>query len=397
MRHLLNRLLMPKKAAGIHIRMTSEEGIEGYCTIIDNRDLSVIHTEDFGSINDLQGKMPGGIPVGIVLDGNGIVHRTTNKETGTGFLQTLFPGASAEEFLVQTLPAEGNELDLTVVRRDKAEIIISKLVESGIKPVYCGLGPAIIQPYIDHNRYEEWILPHWKVTVDGKKIKSVTAQDGFVQGEIRLMKHTVSSGYALSYAAALSASHKYTDTVHPDWDYVEKLAADERFRSKLRNIGILFLIGVFTLLLGNFFILQNLGEKESLYTAELDKNKTILDQLDSTRAMLDRREQFINQSGLLEQSLFSFYADRIAFLIPSGITLTQLAFQPPVGKPRQDQVISFNQKACIVSGTVNSGMLFDNWVASLKKERWVKTVNILDYHQDEASAPAIFSLHVEIK
>jgi Tfp pilus assembly protein PilN len=109
-----------------------------------------------------------------------------------------------------------------------------------------------------------------------------------------------------------------------------------------------------------------------------------------------KRRRFIERSGLLQSSRFSYFFDRIARIVPDSLELTSLSIATTDDKIRLGKPIKYNENQILVSGSSKGSNPFNNWKDKLKREVWLKDIFIIKFGQEEPNKPIYFELLLEI-
>ena len=104
----------------------------------------------------------------------------------------------------------------------------------------------------------------------------------------------------------------------------------------------------------------------------------------------------MSQLGILDASRTSYYSDQIAATVPTSIQLTELSINPLEKKLRKgEQEMVFQTNLIQVSGRAKRSTHLNNWIKTLKKYDWIKSVSILNYTQDNARVSGEFNIAIE--
>ena len=106
---------------------------------------------------------------------------------------------------------------------------------------------------------------------------------------------------------------------------------------------------------------------------------------------LQSREGFLSRLGWDQRSRLSFYADRIAGLVPGNTILTGLWINP-VNKPAlgEGRGISFKKDTIQLAGTCDDPTELNQFTNNLKNIQNFKAVNILSYDYKKIGSGAFF-------
>ena len=127
-----------------------------------------------------------------------------------------------------------------------------------------------------------------------------------------------------------------------------------------------------------------------IYNKYFNKNKSIAEsslfstQQDQKFKLLEKevrqKERFLEQSGWTGQSRTSFYADRIAGLLPVDVLLTSMQIYPARNNPSAESGnILFKKDTIIVNGICDDPVELNQFMTSLKMLPDFTEVSIKNY------------------
>ena len=147
----------------------------------------------------------------------------------------------------------------------------------------------------------------------------------------------------------------------------------------------------------NYMFYNKNNKKLNQLTFSYNQNRELLKKLDTLKNEFLIKEQYFVNSGFLDASRLSYFADRIANSLPKNIKLSGMDIIPLNTKIKDEKPIGFSMNSINIIGTVNQSIVLNNWVKKLKKFDWVRNVNIVEYNQEIAETPANFEIVIDLE
>jgi len=339
------------------------------------------------------------IPLVILVDGKGVIHRKVEKSDGPEWLRTVLPNANKEDFFVQHCEASENSVFVSIARKDLLKCITDELINLGLKPVDLLLGPFCVEqiiPFLDIKN-NELKIDEYKLIVEENKIIDYSANDNSeVQSEIRMGDENIEADKLLPFAAAFRYFF-HLPILGNDENMLAKIKDDFLWGRFFKMAGLSALIFSFSLLLVNFLLFDHFNKNYQDVSAIFESNKVIIREADSLKISLQKRKAFMTKAGLLGQTKFSFFADRLASKMPSGINLNMLSFNPIVKKINESEKIGFAEQRIIIKGNSTDSYKINSWIKEIRTENWVKDVTLENYSQPPDRSYGQFELNVLIR
>ncbi|HCT31385.1 MAG TPA: hypothetical protein DIW31_11810 [Bacteroidales bacterium] len=348
---------------------------------------------DITSIEELVKHIPKNTPIVISIDGKNIIHKFFQEDVGDKGLDFVLPNARKEDFYVQTSLINDGAY-VSVIRREVIDNVIDRLNAFKVIPALINLGPFVTSCttflFDDKVKFKS---EFWEIEATGQGISynPFTSSDSnfiFLNGES--IRDFCFPSYALSIAYL-------ADLEIPGIEISLQLKEEFLFKRAVWLGGWFFLSLVFLILLVNFFIFSNYNDKYQDINNMIQQNQSLLNRNDELKTKYTLERRFIERSGLLETSRFSFYADRISRNISDSIQFTAIRIAPVNDKIRSDKPIVFDEKTIIINGKCSNSQYFNSWKDDLKEENWVESILINQFGQEEPGKPIIFELQLMIK
>lgn len=407
------RFFRSRTAAGVEV-IIGDNGIAGINLVVValNKSALTIETARIGvkDIPSLRPLMPSHIPVNLVISGRGIMHKLlegSDDPDDAALLQQALPNAQPDEFYMEKEPAAGsgsNQILLSIIRKNRAHEIVGEFGNNGIYVVSASLGPFCVRsilPLLNGNSHEG----QFEINLSGRWLcysKSMIREfnvSNFSGNGSRIAVGTESMDErsVVPFAAAFQYFFSQAERTATKVPVIKNAQAEVAGRRMFRILAATTLVFYFVFLVVNFFVFTYLSGKFNELESSVSQNREILTGYEKLKSELAEKRRFLHNTGLLEPSLASFYADRLAAGMPTGIRLEGISINPPLKKPGDDKTIAFNMNFIRISGECNETSTLNNWVHYIKEQQWVKEVTIADYSKKVPSAPAEFRLEISAK
>lgn len=358
----------------------------------------ILHAYEGLSIGEAKQHLVPGMPVHLVINGKGIVHKPI-PQTDVGNQDTLFekilPNAETDKFYFQLKP--GAVLNIaSVVRKEQVDHLLNELSPVPVITCYAGpfitevaadffdTDPVIIQAAGFELNFSAGLLTDFKRTDDQSPAETpVKIGDEYLAGNL-----------LVAYSAALDYYYDLGDSLR-----IERIGlAEKEFHAQRKlkmNIAVLG-IASFLILLVNFICFSYFFEKNKELEAGLNAGVIQLSYLDSLRAEYRHKKEFLSDNGLLGSSRVSFYADDLAHNMPGSITLSRLMIFPPLKKTEQDALL-YESGIIRLTGECGSTIVLNDWIKMLQAKEWVSGVSVLNVVQDRDEKMITFNLQLHVR
>ncbi len=367
------------------------------------------HWEGIWPREKLPPAFPKHLPVALVLDGKGILHKPlagSSDEASPGqLLNQVMPGASLDDFCVQqTKGAE--HVYLSLLRYQLLDEVLSSLEGSGYSVTTLSFGPFAGAHLAGSLLAPEQGSAPTKVPVHGK---SITLRAGKVLSlsppeedeqvhSFAIGDETVPAKLLSAYGMALEGLLHYGLAPRAESARVAKAGEAWQGNQRLKRTAAAILCAFFTVLLINFFAF-------SYYTGELaalEQQAALLDparkQTQKLAAELTQKETFLRQRGWLSVSKASYYADRLAATVPKGIRLREISVYPVDEKrSREEKRTVINPQVLLVRGVCNEPRILDQWLSAVSGLEWAQQLSPPDYRFGERDGRGQFSIQIYLQ
>lgn len=395
---LLSKISKHNNALGLSIHFVSQNEYEiAYCLIsIEKGQLTIAEKNSIASLEEIPQEIKN-LALYINISGKVVLEKVDELSEEDLIIEKAFPNSEVNNFYYQGY----SNLNISIsslIRKEKIDELINDLKDKEFMPISVSIGLAVLD-----NAFEKISeLNEINYTVLGKEIylkdNNIDSyqKNNFDSQMFYIDNNSLSEQEYLAFAAALNILNAREESISisnvldkEKEDYKHKLLFD-----KLKiGLPLFFLI----LLLVNFFLFTNVLDKNNTLSQKDLLNKTTLNQLESLKTEVAKKQAFLKESNWLSQSKVSYYSDQIGLLLPKKISLNQLdIFPAKFIKKNKTKDYEFQTDIILVDGVSNSLEELNNWKLKLQKQQWIKDIELLSYNQEASSKNISFSLKINL-
>ena len=335
-------LLKSKIAAGVEVIFLPEGGWHCNAMILrkSKKGLEVVaaHT-GLEDMKALQREVNSKLPINIVINGKGIIHKKVTISEGDNdikLLEKVFPNAKISDFYLKKTPIEGSTVYISIVRKNTIDDLLTSLTNNGYHFSGISLGPFCINgiiPLVDHTT-KNFSLGSYKLELndDNTIVDFQDNQINLSSEKITIAGEEIKQQAAIAFASAFQyffPQASETMMVVPSVDF----SKSELVQKKLFQLGgwgvLLFFLVV---LLGNFLLFDHYGKQFQQLDTSFSGRKGQLTAANELKIKVKEKQDFLEKAGLKGASKTSYFADRLALGLPASIQFTQLLMFPPEKK-----------------------------------------------------------------
>ncbi|MBS1635855.1 MAG: hypothetical protein JST26_08010 [Bacteroidetes bacterium] len=390
-----------KKLTAVGLQSADQGYVLSYCTLeLKGKEVKLSDSADELSLETFVQKTDAAIPLVLVIDGKGVIHRriSMNETDDLGsILHKTLPNISADDFYVShTEPFNGHAI-ASVCRRQLLNEAVQFLTEKKRDVIGATLGPFCIQAVLSliNNGYNA------DVNIPGAQIRFT---DGFVSeyvpGNQDVKSFSVSGetiapsrivAFAAAFASLLGIMYVPLSNL--------PLAAwrDQYAQKKLYKTGLVSAACfLFVVLLINFFLLTHFNEKKSDLEARINVNQSSISQIDTLKKELAEKEAIVSKTRLLQTSRTSFYADRIASMVPFNVKLTCINVYPREtnGAEESESSYRFKPGEIEIQGKCKYSIDVNDWINNMRSFSWIKEIKLEHYNPSNTDKGSDFVIRV---
>jgi hypothetical protein len=400
------KILQLKEIVGIEITLLPEDEIVISGVSVKLAKNEVVKQNEFQflhSYDNLHEKVSTKTPVVVIINGKGILQKKIEINSATSIsVENILPNANPNQFYIQETTFEKFG-SVAVARKDLVNNIINHLKAKGYKVLSVSLGISDVKyllPYLNLDREEPLRSNTFEIFFDQeKKIREVSVAQfdkaDIARNEYSIGNHYVSAASVLAFGACLGmfARGLFINSGLEVDSLIEERSEFVYFKyfdvAKWSALLILF----FTLFI-NFFVYSHYFYKNNSLQSQIEIAKNQAEQDEKLQVNLDSKETFLHMLGWDRSSKLSFFADRIAGMVPDGIVLTDMKLNPLNGRYYDDNLLSFMHDTIEITGTCFDPGELTIFGNNLKNVSALRQVNINNYKFSKEDNYGVFSMGI---
>ncbi|MPM04082.1 hypothetical protein SDC9_50352 [bioreactor metagenome] len=382
----------------------SDEGIHDIRIISMNRKGNVTGFDIIGhycSIDEIPVKTwSKSVPVVILISGKGVITRRFTSSMlsleDRDILHAFFPNTDTNEFVVSA-NYSGNSTWASVLRFSSINETLETVRSKGvfITGVYCG--NHFVSQFYPFIPEAPDLLNTGRIQLvfNDKELVDIRSSEELAD-TIRIGTESIHAAFFPLLGCGFHALENkslpgnHISSIHQD-------STDFHWYSKYSSLLRLSLISIFTILLGNFFIFSNLNEEAGKLQTTVESNQNMLAEYDTLLSDFNKKRDFLEQAGLLDEANIAWYADQIASTTPILISLTGLNINPVSKSSEQEDDIVPESGLIEICGLTPDPVLLHTWVDTLSRKSWVGNARVMNYSQESRNGQATFTVSVRTK
>jgi Tfp pilus assembly protein PilN len=385
------KILQVRQVAGMEISLAPETGMTIHIVLLKLESSKIIKEKEvlfLHAFSELAGKIPPGCPLAISVTGRGILHKRLDAGLPDAkLLGAMLPNANPNDFYLART-SFGAFDSACIARKDLLDGILRQLSEQKLNILSVSMGPAALQyllPYLNFDKQPLLRSNHYTLRClaghEAADIETVTPDN---EEDLRRMEYSIGDQYVhapalLAFGCALGLLAEGLEAPAA-MGLMEKEREEYRYFKYFRAgsgalLGMLFLI-----LLVNFFIYNHYFSKNAEWEASMSVQQAETKRAESLRSSILLKEKFIRGSGWDRSQRLSYYADRIAGLVPESTTLTNIKMNPVnTGFFGDAATLTFKRDTIQVAGTCEDPTELNRFVNNLRNISGIREVTIRNY------------------
>lgn len=390
-------------AAGVEVVFLGEEKISYNLVLLSlKKGLLTIHDvkEKIDSLEQLREAVPTGVPVSLVINGRGIMHRkfSTEDSSEEKVLQTMLPNAKPADFYFQVLE-NGSQSFASIARKSVADALLNHFRAAQLQVICCSLGPfsaTCLLPMLS-NINGFLALGGFHLTIKENDITDFSSTAENTGSVLEIGNERVNSALALAYAAAFQVLVPGVNPVSALINYVDAERSEFKNARTFKLMGWGILIFCLGILLINFICFTYLSEKNNLLLSKQASYQGMTSVLASLEKDVGEKEDFLRNAGWLLPSRTTLLSDRIGASVPVSVKLTALTIYPMDEK--QSRTLKkevFNTSIVKIEGACSRPTDLNPWLSRMDVLPGISDANVTSYLYDtkERHGNFIITLHL---
>lgn len=334
-------------------------------------------------------------PVCLAITGKNILIKIVEAkedEKDSIILQKALPGAKPNQFYIQKYWNKTNWL-VAVIKKEILDHILIDFHTIGLDCIAVTLGPFTVIPFIEESNVLN--LPNYQIENNTQSIE-LQQQKSEVNSTLNIDGEFIQFHNIIAFSAAINNYSKNTNLDELSTIPLQKTRQEVKFNIYQIALLRLFFILVLFISFTNYFL------SSSYQNALIDLQEVTADQ-QAEYAMYELRHEELNQrihvlktTGVSSFSNLSFYADQIAILTPSSISLIDLNIGLLKSKMKEEEKLNIIKNEIYIKGIAKETLDLNEFVLKLEHEKWVAKSVIESYSFSDRENPGLFEIKINL-
>ncbi|HTC00686.1 MAG TPA: hypothetical protein VK705_08390 [Ferruginibacter sp.] len=361
------------------------------------------------SYHALSQKLPVELPVALTIGGKGVLHKKIPlEELSANPFENILPNANHNEFYMELIKFE-KFASIYIIRKELLDKIIFDLNKVKFKILSVSLGAADINYLVPFLSFEEHSViksDAYSVSFNDKNqvidvvVLPFNKEENYSKKiEYRIADQYVYSSAVISFGAAMGLLVNGLD-IHSNIenDNIKKERENYTYYKYYKAALWGMLSSIFVVLLINFFVYNYYFSKNQEETISQGLTNEQTKNSERLQKEIDMKDEFLQQYGWTGSSKLSFYADRIAGLVPESVVLTDLSVYPVrTDFFSENNLITFAKDTIKITGTCDDPTELNKFENNLKNIEDFKNIKINNYFFKKETHHGIFLMEISNK
>jgi Tfp pilus assembly protein PilN len=387
------KILRIQRATGLEISPIGDDGLVVSAVVLRLEKNKIVKEKEIhflSSSEELAKKIPLDCPVAVTVTGRGVLY----KQPAPGVSEedlfgSVLPNANPNEFHMEPIRL-GSFFSVSIARKELLNKILGQLKEQKLRVLSISPGPAGLArllPFLNVGKQPVLKSNHYTIHIDAERLVTEIVSTPFDKDEDhRRVEYSIGDQYVyapglLAFAAALELLAEGAEIgAGMDNAMIRQEREEYRYFKYFRTALVGLLSFVFLILLVNFFIYNHYFSKNAQQQASMMQIQEEQKREEKLRSTIAIKEKFIHDFGWDHPSRLSFYADRIAGLVPESTTLTDMKLFPVnTGFLGDNSLLTFKRDTIQIAGTCDDPTELNRFVNNLRSIPDFRLVTIKNY------------------
>lgn len=341
--------------------------------------LDIVENLAFSDIDSLKSKLDSKIPSILLLDGKGVLNKKIDlkNESDTEWLKNLdyksihFTSYNTEEYQFLSF-CRVTIFDELIARFHKNDIHIIDFYIGGLTAV-------LVNDLLDKSQ----LLSNETVLEFDNNILTSISKTGHDNktGNYSIGAISVSNFHLPLYGAAINFFINHNGIKKSDSSLIN--SEEIIYKKGFEKLGLGMLVGFFCLLLASYSLIQYLNHKNATLNLEnsyTNKSYTVINDLELQK---EKKLKILAETGFSSKKFISFYCYELAKSNPAALNFSYLEVYPIKKEIKKTEKVEFDYKIILLKGHTTNETVFNNWIDSLKNEKWLQKLEIVSIKRDK--------------
>jgi len=354
--------------------------------------LDIIEKLVFSDIENLKSKLDSKVPSILLFDGKGVLNKKIGlkSETDTEWLKNLdyksihYTSYNTQECQFLSF-CRATVLDELIALFYKNEIQIIDFYIGGLTAV-------LVNILLDKSKL---LSNETFLEFDNNTLSTISKPDSERKTENYTIGTTLISNFELPlYGAAINFYVNQSSIVKSQSVLID--SEEVIYKKAFEKLGIIILVGFFCLLLASYGLIQYLNYKNATLNLENSYSNKAYSVINDLELQKEKKLKILAETGFSSKEFISFYCYKLTKSIPYVIHFSYLEVYPIKKEIKKTEKVEFDYKIILLKGNTPDETVFNDWIDSLKNEKWLQKLEIVSIKRDKQNI-SYFELKITIK
>ncbi len=297
----------------------------------------------------------------------------------------IAPNLNVENYYL-TYTNGGNNGWACISKKDWIDDYLDQISEHKIFITGLLIGPANCLSLLDYFKNQTIRISVYDIYFSQTGLKDIHNEHLDQSEDYTIGDETIGSKHLIPLAGFLSEG---SENIHHSENSIQKIAPiklNYKYFQRFKRFGQITLATIFTILLINFLLFDYWNGKYAEIQTDLAGKEALIAKYDKLNTKVKLKEGIYDAFGKQNKLPLSFYADRLASIIPKGITLEEINLIPFTNRKFLKDKIHFEEETLLVKGSSGNSFVFNSWLQDIKQFDWVSEIEDINYEHTEQDA-----------
>jgi len=332
----------------------------------------------------------------LIINNNQVLSKSVKKELNEDrALQNGFATIKISDFYYEIVQLE-DSTHISICRKEHIQKLIADYNRHHLNIIGFTLGNSAIIHLLPFLESTSVSTSNASIAIANNLITSIDLKDNVDEHPYLINGIEILNNYTLPLAAVISYYSNGIKTAG-NFNSYNTLISKEFAQKRFFNLGLKTGLAVlFISLLINFLLFDYYNGHNETLSQNSQINQSYKEQLLLLTNELNDKKKLVDDISNSTSSKTSFYFDQIGLSVPTTISLNSIGYQPVLKNIEEGKKIILSEQTLFIKGSSSNGENFLNWVKSLEKFDWIKSVDIVDYGTGKKLS-TMFELRIAIK
>ncbi len=332
----------------------------------------------------------------LIINNNQVLSKSVKKELDEDkALQNGFATIKISDFYYEIVQLE-DSTHISICRKEHVQKLIADYNLHHLNIIGFTLGNSAVIHLLPFLETTSISTSNASLAIANNLISSIDLIDKVDEHPYLINGIEIFNNFILPLAAIISYYSNGLKTAG-NFNSYNAIISKDFSQKRFFSLGLKTSLAVlFISLLMNFLLFDYYNGHNETLTQNSQINQSYKEQLLLLNNELNNKKKLVDDIANSITSKTSLYFDQIGMSVPTTISLNSIGYQPILKNIEDGKKIVLSEQTLFIKGSSSNGENFSNWVKSLEKFDWIKSVDIVDYGTGK-KLNTMFELRIAIK